>query len=109
VTAVSRDNWDEARGLALDADDKLLVGGWAYEGNGTSGNFALVRYSASGKLDEKFGNHGIVITEVAAPQKRDEAAAVCLQSDERVPTVRVLLAGNASAGDADFAVTRYWR
>ena len=100
VTAVSATNWDEAKGLALEADGKIVVGGWAYEGNSSSGNFALVRYDDDGELDGGFGDAGIVITEVAAPQRRDEAAAVLLQSDERVPTVRVLLAGCARRATA---------
>ena len=41
--------------------------------------------------------------------RRDEGSAVLLQSDERVPTVRVLLAGWASSSNSDFAVTRFWR
>ena len=76
---------------------------------GTSGNFALVRYTEAGELDETFGDAGIVITEVSAPMRRDEGSAVLLQSDERVPTVRVLLAGSASMSNSDFALTRFWR
>jgi uncharacterized delta-60 repeat protein len=110
ITALSKDNWDEVNGLALEAGGKIVVGGWVYEGNTSNGNFAVVRYTADGTLDVGFGDGGEVVTEVSAPQRRDEAAAVLLQSDERVPTVRVLLAGSAAgAGNSDFAVTRYWR
>lgn len=109
ITKVSETNWDEAKGLALEADGKIVVGGWVYEGVGTSGNFALVRYTEDGGLDTEFGEGGIVVTEMSAPQRRDEGSAVLLQSDERVPAVRVLLAGSASASNSDFAVSRYWR
>jgi hypothetical protein len=82
----------------------------AYEGIGTRGNFALVRYASDGTLDPEFGDVSMVITEVAAPQHRDEAAAVLLHSDERVPALRVIMAGPASGtSNNDFAVTRYWQ
>jgi uncharacterized delta-60 repeat protein len=108
VTAVSTTSWDEAQGLAIDADGKIVVAGWAFE-NGTSGNFALVRYDGQGRLDPTFGGSGTVLTPVAAPTKPDQATAVVLQADPRVPTVRVLVAGHASVSNSDFAVTRYWR
>jgi uncharacterized delta-60 repeat protein len=109
LTRLSEDNWDRAQGLAIEADGKLVAGGWVYEGASSAGNFALVRYDADGELDPVFGDEGVVITEVVGPMKRDEASAVLLQSDERVPTVRVLLAGWANVSDSDFAVTRFWR
>lgn len=109
VTALSKDNWDRAHGLAIEESGKLLAGGWVYEGAGTAGNFALVRYDEGGVLDPEFGDDGVVITEVAGPMKRDEATALVLQRDERVPTVRVLLGGWANVSDSDFAVTRFWR
>jgi len=101
-------SWDEAQGVAIDADGKIVVAGWAYE-TGSSGNFALVRYDGQGHLDPSFGGTGTVLTPVAAPSKPDQATAVVLQSDPRVPTVRVLVAGYASASNSDFAVTRFWR
>ena len=109
VTQLSEGNWDRAQGLAIEADGKLIAGGWVYEGGGSAGNFALVRYDDEGALDPEFGDEGVVITEVVGPMKRDEATAVLLQSDERVPTVRVLLAGWANVSDSDFAITRFWR
>jgi uncharacterized delta-60 repeat protein len=108
ITAINPDNDDEAQALAIEADGKIVLGGWVNE-VGTSANFALVRYDASGKLDPTFGGTGIVVTEVAAKTKSDMAKAMILQEDERVPTTRVLLAGYASTSNFDFAVTRYWR
>jgi uncharacterized delta-60 repeat protein len=109
ITPISEANWDEAQGLAMDAEGKIVAGGWTYEASGSSGNFALARYSADGVLDAGFGDDGIVITEVAATAKNDTASGVLLQADDRIPTLRVLLAGSASASNHDFAVTRYWR
>jgi uncharacterized delta-60 repeat protein len=109
VTAVSKDNWDEAQSLAVDADGNIVVGGWAYEGSGSSGNFALVRYTDTGELDAAFGDGGIVVTQVAGSTKNDLGNAVLLQADDRIPSVRVLMAGSANGSNHDFAVTRYWR
>lgn len=109
ITPVSEGNWDEAQGLAIESDGKIVVGGWTYEGQSSSGNFALVRYSKDGALDTSFGETGIVITEVAGKAKNDLGTAVILQPDERVPAVRVLFAGSASDQNHDFAVTRFWR
>ncbi len=109
ITPISESNWDEAQSLALDGDGKIVVGGWAYEGNSSSGNFALARYAANGELDADFGDGGVVVTPVASGSKDDLASAVLLQPDERIPAVRVLLAGSANGSNHDFAVTRYWR
>ncbi|HEU4729192.1 MAG TPA: hypothetical protein VFT22_14915, partial [Kofleriaceae bacterium] len=108
VTAIDADNSDEAQAIAIDADGKLVVAGWAYEGKTTSGNFAVVRYGADGAIDTSFAG-GIVVTPVASASRRDQGMAIALQSDPRVPTVRVVVAGNASASNSDFAAARYWR
>ncbi len=108
-TPINAENDDSAQGLDVEADGKIVVGGWVNEGSSTSKNFALVRYDTKGALDPTFGGTGIVVTEVAAKPKTDLANAMLLQSDERVPTTRVLLAGYASDSNYDFAVARYWR
>jgi hypothetical protein len=89
----------------IEREERLVAAG----GEGSSGNFALARYSEAGELDVSFGKGGIVLTEVADATKNDVASAVLLQADDRVPTVRVLLAGSANGSNHDFAVTRYWR
>ncbi len=110
VTAVQTSNWDEAQGLAIESDGKLVVAGWAYEANSSAGNFAVVRYQPDGALDTSFGGTGIVLTPVAQGTRADQASAVLLQTDERIPAVRVLAAGSANGGsNSDFAITRYWR
>lgn len=108
VTALSTTNFDEAAALALQADGKLVVGGWMYTGSSSSGDFALVRYEATGALDTGFGSGGKVVTPIAPGTKDDTAHAVALQTDERVPVVRILLAGSASDSNHDFALARYW-
>ena len=108
VTPVSSINWDEATAVVRQADGKLLVGGWVYEGSGTNPNFAVLRYNADGTNDTTFGTGGQAITSVAPNAGRDSGRALSLQVDERVPTVRVLQAGEATDGRYKFALVRYW-
>jgi uncharacterized delta-60 repeat protein len=109
ITAVTS-TWDEARGLTIDGDGKLIVAGWAYEVGSSAGNFAVVRYLTDGRVDTTFGGTGMVITPVADGTRADEGNAILLQTDERIPAVRVLVAGQANGGsNSDFAIARYWR
>jgi len=108
ITPVSSTNWDEAQAVVRQADGKLVVGGWVYAGGSSAGDFALARYNTDGTLDAAFGSAGITITAVAPGTKADEGRALMLQADERVPTVRSVLAGSANDANSDIAVTRYW-
>jgi len=107
LTAVSVTNWDQATAMVRQADGKLVVGGWMY-GIGSSGDFAVVRYTPDGALDATFGDAGIVITPMAAGTKNDLGRALLLQVDERVPTVRALQAGEVADQNHDFGLVRYW-
>lgn len=102
-------NWDVARAIAVDTGGKLVVAGWAYEGASSAGNFVTLRYLTDGQLDPAFGGTGIVTTQVAPGTKADEARAIAIQIDDRVPTHRIVVGGFANSANADFAVTRYWR
>lgn len=101
-------NWNEATAVALQADGKLVLGGWAYAGVGTSGDFAALRLTANGQLDAGFGDAGVLIRSAAAGTKSDQSDAMVLQADDRVPTVRAILAGEASSSNYDFALMRLW-
>ncbi len=68
----------------------------------------VTRFAVDGTLDPSFGNGGIVITPVAPGTKADSAQAVALQADDRVPTVRSIVAGSRNDSNNDFAVVRYW-
>ena len=101
-------NSDNRIPMIAQADGRIVVGGWVYSGAGSSGDYVVARYVADGTLDAGFGNAGITITPVAPASKADEGRAIVLQIDDRVPTVRSLLAGSANDSNNDFAVTRYW-
>jgi len=110
ITPVPSSRDAEAQGLAIDADGKIIVAGWATEANSSAGNFAVLRYLTDGQLDTTFGGTGMVITPMAEGTRADQGNAIVLQTDDRVPGVRVLVAGQANGGsNYDFAVARYWR
>jgi uncharacterized delta-60 repeat protein len=102
------DNWNEATAMVRQADGKLILGGWIYTGNSSSGDFAALRLEADGTLDAGFGTGGIVVTPTAAGTKNDLGKALVLQADDRVPTVRAIQAGEANGSNHDFVVLRYW-
>jgi uncharacterized delta-60 repeat protein len=84
---------DEAGGVAVQADGKILVSGHIGQDTSTgtlSTGFGLVRYNADGSLDGSFGSGGIAIEEM-----QDGAAgfAVAVQADGRI-----LVTGSSSAG-----------
>jgi len=108
VTPINPKNWDGAEALAIDPDGSIVAAGWAYD-VGSSANTALVRYMPNGELDTAFGEGGVALTQVAAATKSDQGSALLLQTDQRVPTTRILVAGYASTSAYDFAVTRFWR
>jgi uncharacterized delta-60 repeat protein len=101
-------NWDEATAIARQADGCLVVGGWAYSGNSSSGDFVAMRLTAAGLPDASFGQQGLVLTPMAGGSLNDLAHALVLQADERLPAVRAIQAGEANGANHDFAITRLW-
>jgi uncharacterized delta-60 repeat protein len=92
---------DEALGMALQTDGKIVVVG----GNDSTGNggydFVLARYNDDGELDTSFSFDGIVITDFGTDF--DEAAAVTIQLDGKI-----IVAGVSTVGSVgDFALARY--
>jgi len=70
---------------------------------GSSGNFVMARYAADGRLDETFGDHGLVNTDIAGGV--DAAFGGALLADGRIMVV-----GSARVGSGeDFAIARYLR
>jgi len=91
---------DRGYSVALQSDSKIIVAGSS--DNGSGWDFALVRYTASGALDEDFGTAGQVITPIGI--STDFGQSVALQSDGRIVVAGYSL--NAS-GNSDFALVRY--
>src|SRR5262245_38440498 len=68
---------DEAKGVAVQRDGKIVVVGLA--GEGTHADFALARYNMDGTLDLTFGAGGKVTTDFAG--RGDGATAVAIQAN----------------------------
>ncbi len=99
VTTDFAGNDDEAHGIAVQADGKLVTVGVAKTSR--SNDFALARYNPNGSLDATFGTGGKVTTDFAGND--DAAFAVVLQSDGKI-----VVAGEAKTSrNQDFALARY--
>jgi uncharacterized delta-60 repeat protein len=98
---------DQAHGLAVQADGKIVVAGQADDPGSRVWDFALARLTPQGNLDSSFGANGLVVTNVSQTLNlglHDSAAqALVLQGDGKV-----VAAGYASdAFKADFGLARY--
>ena len=87
---------DEAFGVAVDADGKIVAAGTA-----AGFYFAGARYNADGTLDTPFGNNGVWTTAVS-PWGSDGSAVAIQPSDGNIVVV-----GDAYTVNDDFAVARY--
>ncbi len=89
---------DQAHGVAIQADGKIVVAGQSLSG---SDDFALARYTPNGTLDTSFSGDGKQLTDFGGFAA---ANAVALQGG------KIVLAGTGSLGGTggnDFALARY--
>lgn len=91
---------DLPKSIAIQSDGKIVVAGINY--NGSSVNFALVRYNTNGSLDTTFDIDGKVTTNYNGSDCR--AYSLALQSDGKI-----VLVGDARNGSGyqGFAAMRY--
>ncbi|MFO1485837.1 MAG: Ig-like domain-containing protein [Verrucomicrobiaceae bacterium] len=93
---------DVGRGVALQSDGKIVVAGYAYNGNTTNDDFAVVRYNTNGSLDTGFHSTGKVTTQIGVSSSY--GLSVALQLDGKI-----LVAGQSYNGsNYDFTLTRYY-
>lgn len=92
---------DQAYGLAIQADGKLVAVGLAAEAVNNGFDFALARYNSDGSLDDNFGNHGKVLTAFNAGNA--QANAIVIQPDGKLVVAGWVFGSNAF----DFALARY--
>lgn len=99
LTEFPEPGWEYIAGLAIDNDDRIVVGGSVTRSISSElvGHFALARYTEDGELDPSFGG-GTVVTDF-----RSTAAeyALALRTDNHN---RIILAGRA---DGYMALARY--
>ncbi|HEX7439383.1 MAG TPA: hypothetical protein VF319_04735 [Caldimonas sp.] len=91
-------NQDRSIPMLIQADGKVIVGGFAQGPN--SSLFALARYQTDGSLDSTFGSGGKVLTDFGLSFAICNALAV--QADGKIVAV-----GAASNGTTHSAVARY--
>lgn len=96
---------DEANGLVIQPDGKIVLVGSTRNGPGGNG-FALARYSAKGALDTSFGaaRTGKVITDFGGAWATATSVALQVVGGQ----TRIVVAGSVGPfGQTDFAAARY--
>ncbi len=91
---------DQANGIAIQPDDKIVVVGYA--DLDLNRDFALARYNSDGSLDNSFGLTGRVTTEFGSPD--DQALDVQIDNQGRIVVVGKTC---QTATTCDFALARY--
>ncbi len=92
------DEYDWAYAVAVQPDNKILVGGQA--GIGGDGDFGIARFTTAGSLDPTFDDDGIVTTGFG---ETETIGDLVLQPDGKI----VAVGDGKQGGDYDFLVARY--
>ena len=92
---------DQAEGVAVQADGKIVVAGFT-ESASNGLDFAIVRYNTNGSLDTTFGTGGIVTTDF--DHLDDQAADVAVQSNGQIVVLGTV---TVAANTTEFGVARY--
>lgn len=96
---------DELHALAIQADGKIVAAGRSVPGGSDSAlgssDFALARYNIDGSLDESFGSHGKVVTNLGG--LNEQLNAVLVRKDGTI-----VAAGTTDiSGNNDFILVGY--
>lgn len=92
TTAMGSSGNDEAFGVIVQPNDKIVASGVAF--NGTTSVFALARYTTAGTLDPTFAGTGKVLSDIAG-----SATGAALQTN-----AKLVVTGPSGS---DFSVARY--
>jgi len=95
TTTMGNGTFDEARAVAIQDDGKIVAAGVSF--NGSTYDFALVRYTTTGALDPTFGTGGIVSTNVGGDYYGIQSIAI--QSDGKIVA--------SGGGNGNFIIARY--
>jgi len=101
LTDVSIGSSDFATAAVIQADGKIVVGGWS-DASGIPFDFSLVRYNPNGTLDLTFNTTGKVLTDFSGSGSYDTLQALAIQSDGKI-----VAAGASQVNGSSFAVARY--
>jgi uncharacterized delta-60 repeat protein len=101
-TGLGAQQFDEVLAVVAQADGRCVIAGSTQPaaGEASSRDFLVARYDASGRLDESFGDGGVVTTDFGG---RDAVRALIRQPDERI----VAVGHTAVTEQASFALARY--
>ena len=89
--------------MALQADSKIVVGGYAVDPVNGDKEFALVRYNYNGTLDTTFDTDGKVVTDIGT-NTSDRIWGIAIQSDNKI----VAVGETVNPGTLnDIAIARY--
>ena len=92
---------DNAADIAIQSDGKIVVVG--YSNNGSSDDFAVVRYNTNGSLDTSFDSDGKVLTNIGPGLSPDIASDIAIQFNGKI----VVAGTGGNTGNYDFAIVRY--
>lgn len=95
------DNMDYARAMVMQTDQKIILAGDTV--NGTSRDFALVRYLPDGSLDINFGVEGKRTTPIGSSGKA-YTTAIAIQNEGKILVAGYLFHSTASD---DFVLAQY--
>ena len=92
-------DWCGATDMTIQADGKIVVAGYSY--NGSDDDFALARYNGDGSLDTSFDGDGKLTTDFGG--LGNWVNSVAIQSDGKI----VAAGGTYNGRDNDLALARY--
>ncbi|MEM7344048.1 MAG: hypothetical protein AAF485_07385 [Chloroflexota bacterium] len=91
---------DASYGIAIQADNKLVVTGNSQQNSGPAQGFTVVRYNTDGTLDTTFNQTGVVTTIISHP---DISLSIAVQPDQKI-----VVAGGTDGGMySNIMVVRY--
>lgn len=90
-----------ARAVAVQSDNRIIVGGSSSAGFLTGSSFTLARYTITGSLDSNFGSSGVVTTSI---NSNGVVNAIALQADNKIVAVGYI---SLDAGFSKIALARY--
>ena len=85
--------------IGIQANGKIVAGGYAEISGGADADFAIARYNTDGSPDSTFNNDGRQTTDFG---NYDNAYSLALQSDGKI-----ILAGPSVGPNSNFAIARY--
>jgi uncharacterized delta-60 repeat protein len=103
TTDIGYHSADQAMGVVVLPDGKIVVGGTSYLGGLTGWDFALACYNHDGTLDSGFGTSGLSTTHLVS--NAESAMGLARQADGRF----ILVGLTSNTGPSDFLVARYDR